>query len=288
VTIKPGKSLTQAYEIANNSESDLYLRARVVPFKAADNQGGIRLKESGLELPPYFSLQNANLKLGQIFKLAAGAKKQLVLKISIPKDAPEKDGYFTFLLEQPAGLELRRQNISRSLIKIGSNILLSISNQEITTKKGLISQFLAVPRIADMFSKVSFEVIADNTGSRYFKPEASIVIKRWPEKEVGKLLLRPDNVLAQSQRKLVCWQPPTKEIEAKTIPCQFSSAIPGRYQATLTFKPAESNQPVQTTTVTFWILPIRISLLIAALILFWLVATGLKRKRARPVSNTKY
>ena len=63
--IKPGRAITQSYEVVNNGATDLYLQTRVVPFVPAGEQGRIRLDNSSWGIKnAWFSLQNTDLKLG--------------------------------------------------------------------------------------------------------------------------------------------------------------------------------------------------------------------------------
>lgn len=273
VQIQPGKSLTQAYQISNNSETELVLKAEVVPFEPADEEGGVKFREV-FEPKIGFLLQNADLRLGQSFLLRPGESKQLVLKIRVPKNAPEKDEYYTFLISQ-VPKTLLGESASQALVRIGSHILVSISKEERLARKGRVVKFEARPKVADVFSKVNFDMIAENTGNRYFKPEAELKIEGWGRGVVEELKIRPDNILAFSKRRLSCWLP-KEDVSFETKECDFSSRIPGRYKAVLSFKPAGSEQPPQTYVVYFWILPLK---LLLVLLLFVLVV-GWARKAA--------
>jgi len=44
VMIKPGKAITQAYQIANQSKSDLIMTSKIIGFEPADELGNIQLK----------------------------------------------------------------------------------------------------------------------------------------------------------------------------------------------------------------------------------------------------
>lgn len=268
VMIQPGKSVTQAYEVINQSNNDLYLRARIVPFEPADQRGGIKLiaKDQWSGTNQLFSLANANLTLGQTFKLSANSRKQLVLKIAPPKDWPEDDYYYTFLIEQSPEGEFLSPLGSQTLVKVGSNILLTVSQSGQPIKEATISQFSVRPKIADLFDAVKFTLLVENVGQGYFKPQGKIEIYSQPgKKKVAELELRPDNVLVNSAREILC----------QDGPCLFHSWRPGYYRAVVSFLPDGTGAEV-SAQVAFWLLPLKLTL---SLIIVFLVLFALKKKQ---------
>lgn len=264
VMIQPGKTYTQAYEIVNDSEADLYLQAKIVPFEPIGPEGQIVLSNPKYQASNnYFSLANSGISLNQTFKLKAGNREQLVLKITIPQQASEKDQYFTFLIEQSSQGQFLNQTGGENLIKVGSNILLTISQSGNPFKQSYLAEFLARPKIADLFNKINFEILIQNPGNAFFKTNGRIdIYHRLTQKKVASLQLRPDNVLADYERKIYCLE------GENTLPCQFSSFLPGPYRAILNFSPDGAGEE-QTKTIGFWLLPFRLVLVI--LILFLIV-----------------
>jgi len=258
VMIQPGKSIAQKYQIGNNSDTDLYVRAIVVPFEPADIQGKISIKYQVLSIK-YFTLANSDIQLGQTFKLPANSQKRLALKIAVPKDELEADQYFTFLIEQSPEIEFLGRQGGQNLIKIGSNILLTISQLGNPKKQGIIAKFLPLPKIADLFDKVKFKVLIQNTGEAYFKPIGQIdIYHRITKKKMASLELQPDNILVNSAREIMA--------------PAFSSWLPGPYKAILSFAPdgksgAETASLEETTNAIFWLLPIKFTAAIVILVL---------------------
>ncbi len=265
--IKPGKSIVYAFEINNHSGIDLYLKPRIVAFGPLDSEGHLSLFLDNPSLVPnYFSLTNADIKLEQTFRLAASSSQQLVLKVSIPDNEPEKDRYFTFLIEQSPEGEFFTPDQSKNLIKIGANLLLTISRSGLPQKQAVIAKFSAQPKILDSFGKANFEILIQNTGQAFLKPEGQIEIyHRLTKKKMRTLTLRPDNILVDSAREINCFPEP----------CQFSSFWPGVYQALLKFR-VDGNEKVISAKTTFYILPIKIILL---MIIAGLIVTKLKAKK---------
>jgi len=264
VMIKPGKSISQAFVVTNESDQDLYLKTAVVPFLPADEKGNIQLSTTDFWLPKYFSLANANLRLGETFLLKAGKSQQLVLKIAIPPKEQEQDSYFTFLVEQSLHGEFFPETGGQTLIKIGANILLTISSSGKPWQKGVIKSFLAVPDKADIFDRVEFKLVISNQGKSFFKSIGKIEIFDFLGKKKIELTLRPDNILVNSSRQIWCLA------GESTTACQFNSFRPGRYRAVASFTPDGRQGEVVKKEVYFWLLPIKlgVAIIIMGLILF--------------------
>ncbi len=269
VVIEPGRQITNAYEIINTSEHDLYLIPKIIPFEPADQHGNIKL----LSTTDYrlstkiFSLTNSDIQFGKAFKLTANTSQQLVLKINIPADSPEKDYYQIFLIEQSPEGGFINQSGGRSLIKIGANLLLTVGNPDQIKKSPEIIEFLPQPKFADLFDSVKFRVAVHNKGQHFFKTHGEIAINHSWFNYQEKLNLLPENVLSQSSRQINCTGPTRNQndnqneenIENWSVEnCKFSSWLPGQYQAELTISP-ENTEP-ESEIISFWLVPYKAGL----------------------------
>ena len=266
--VKPGKSLIKAFEIENNGSSDLYLRSRVVPFIAKGDGGRVSLLDDDFEIAKLeaggirFGLINVQPSLGEDFFLRAGEKKQLILKITVLETVKERDLYFTFLIEQTSKGEFVSQSGSGAMAKIGSNVLLTVSESGNTNPQGQISKFKVFPKVADIFDEISLEIIITNSGTSFFKVGGGVDIYNWQGKKTEEFKFRPDNVLAGGKRQAVCWQ------EEEQISCRFESNWPGRYKAKVSFYPDENSDQVLTKEVVFWLLPIKLTVGLVVVLIF--------------------
>ncbi len=274
VMIQPGKSITKAYAIKNEGRDDLYLKAIIIPFTADSQSGQIIYLEEFPPFAPQFSLSNADLKLGETFKLLAGQSRQLVLQIKIPSQALQDDYYYTLFVQSSPEGEFLGEAATVSKAKVGSHILITVSQSGSPPITGKISQFKAVPKLADLFDKVNLTVVAANTGKAFFKTVGKIEVFDWLGRKKAELELRPDNVLVNSQRKLVC---------VTETPCSFSSLLPGRYRATVTIKP-NGNDPPFSQSISFYLLPFRLSAAVLTVILFFLLT---RKKKLFKMKKTK-
>ncbi len=276
VMIKPGKSITQVYKIINNSDVDLILKSKIVAFQAADEFGSIQLLENqfqflGLE---WFSFQNADLNLGDQFVLKARADQQVVLKIKVPEDAPENDYYLTLLFENQ--LEpLLGLSASQAQIKIGANILLTVSDSGEPLKKAGIEEFsldnalfkIGSYSFIDSFSQPRFILKVKNLGKTLFKPMGTITISGWT-KQKYLLDLLPENIITQSSRQLRCFSTANNQpISCVLTPNWQTKLLIGNYQAQVDFGLDKISSDYQTKT-QFIALPFSILAVIVFLVIF--------------------
>jgi len=320
VTIQPGKSITQVYKLRNTGETDLALTSKIVPFKPEGEMGNITFTSEvrnpptgGLGSPPqaggntsevdwwnWFSFLNADLSLSQKFFLPAGREQEVVLKIKVPKEAPEADYYFTLLFETLPGVFLPSGSGGQIEAKIGSNILLTVSQTGEPKKQIEIKEFsIRNPQfvirnliIIDSFTQPQFIVRLQNTGNSFFKPIGSITTTGWFNQR-WVLDLLPENVLVDSIRQIRCQKStfqPTNEQETSAekplilpSPCQLETKfLLGKYTSRLELGLDEASSEYQNQIV-FWALPLKLGAgIIVALILLITIAAKLPSLRKQP------
>ncbi|MDD3679348.1 MAG: hypothetical protein PHX72_00605 [Candidatus Shapirobacteria bacterium] len=268
--IQPGKKIIYTFDLQNHSPVPIDLTARMIPFEAKDNQGHISLLN---ENPPnFFNLLNADMDFNQVFSLDPKQKLQLVVRIAIPNNQPEGDYYQTLLVEQ-FNPKLPSGNINQSLGAVGSNILLTISQSGQPQRSLDISSFSIQKayfnRIVDSFDIVSFEILLENTGQAFVKPEGSIFLQSKGDKDdIHEIKIRPDNILPGTVRQMKCLEKP-----CFFKPPQLIGSYQARFEFILDGKKYQSG-------IAFWVFPIKITLgitifLITLLIFLW----HLKQKR---------
>lgn len=243
--LKPGITLTQAYQVTNNSDSSITLNTEVLPFLPQGDNGSVSYSSLLANPNIVFSLNNADLKLGQPFTLAPLESRQLVLKIKTSLDTELSDYYSTFFIYQSTELSANSSSISQSIGKIGSHILLSVSNSESPKISSQIKKFTVSPAIKDVFfTPLTFSVNIKNNTNYFFKSYGKISILK-NQKTIKQLNLEPQNVLANHQRSLIC--------ENQTS-CTLTPPLwPGKYIATLELDPSLNTSPV---SFSFWVLPL--------------------------------
>jgi len=293
IMLQPDKSITQAYEVKNEGNQLLYLTAFISPFLPDPQTGKVLYEQNQPSIlpQPQFSLNNANLNLGETFILQPNESQQLVLKIKASKNVAEKDYYATlFIAQSVTGRQLLNQTAAQFSGQIGSHLLITVSQAGEFDFIGRIAQFKPLPKIADLGEKINFNLIVANEGQTLFKTNGKIEIFDWLGKKKKEILLRPDNILVDSQRKITCLDEP----------CYFSSLLPGRYQTMVTiFNPFQSfssdgGPDTQSTigdsseversealsqTISFWIIPFKLILVVIIAIFMGRLVLDRKKKK---------
>ncbi len=242
--LKPGITLTQAYQITNNSQNSITLNTEVLPFLPQGDNGSVSYSSLLANPNISFSLNNSDLKLGQPFTLAPQESRQLVLKIKTSPNTELSDYYSTFFIYQSIIESANTNNMSQSIGKIGSHILLSVSDVEFPKTEGLIKKFFVTPKIKDIFfTPLNFSAQVQNNTNYFFKSLGKITISK-NKKIIKQLTLDSQNVLANHNRSLQC--------ENQTA-CTLSPPLwPGKYTTTLEL---DSSLNVPSTSFSFWIFP---------------------------------
>lgn len=271
IIIHPNSSYVQAYDITNNSSETILLSTSISSWIPADNLGTVSYLDNSENNSLTFSLSNSDLKLNQDFLLNPGQKKQLVLKINNPS-SEENDHYLTFFITQkPLNNTL---SAHQNLVKIGSHLLISTTNQNTVTSKLQVSKLTLKPIIKDVFIplKINGEII--NNGNHYSQINGQIIIYKnnqvyWQQN------LFPYIVTTQNSRLLQCLN---SQNEASA--CQIKAPLwPGRYQATVKLN---SDSTTEEYSFHFFIFPYSIIIIILSL---FLVLTFLLRNKQTISSN---
>lgn len=279
VTLQPGKSITQVYKLANNGQADLVITSSILPFKPEGEDGNIKLTNEASPALEWFSFQNANLDLGQSFSLPAGKEQEAVLRIKAPLEAQEKDYYFTLLFSTNPDLNRGQfQPQSQAQAKIGSNILLTVSQSGQSQKKAQIIEFSLknglLPKsskwqIIDSFNKPEFILRIKNTGQSLFKPMGSITTNWLGRKYILDLL--PDNILIDSVRQAGCKNPQKENLFICQLDSKFSL---GYYHTRVEF---DLDKPGSQYSKDLYFFAIPLKLILTTIIIISLVFV-LKKK----------
>lgn len=252
--LKPNSTIIQAYDITNNSDQDINLTTEVLSFIPQGNTGSVTyntFSDSNIN----YSLNNSDLILGQPFILKANSKKQLVLKIKTSSVAPLKDSYSTFFVSQVQ--DQTNVDFPTASGKIGSHILLSVTNTENISNKGTVTSFKVNPKIKDVFfSRLQFVGEIKNDSNYFLKTSGQITLVK-NDQTLKEIKLQPLNVLANYYRQIDC-----QNFKNCTLNGPF---WPGRYTATLSF---DQNLNIPSSTISFFVFPF-------SPILFLLFITGL-------------
>jgi len=264
--VRPGSGLTQAYQVINNSDQSITLNTKILPFLPSGDTGSVTYHQISPNPSIIFSLNNADLQLGQPFTLPPKSQKQLVLKINTLSQAKSDDSYFTFFVYQTDQTSANDGNITQTTGQIGSHILLSLSSTETPATAGQIQKFSTKPLIKDVFfTPISFTAQVNNHTDYFFKTAGKIIISK-NSQVVTEIKLDDNNVLAHHSRQISCGQQT----------CTLSPPLwPGSYSASLEFDPHLNLKPV---SLSFFVFPFSPLLIIVTVFLAIFAFTKIKSK----------
>lgn len=263
---KPGASITQAYNVTNNSANSIVLSTSVDPWLPTGPNGNVVYQ--GVPQNPNFefSLNNADLKLGQSFILQPKESRQLVLKIKSFPQTPATDAYFTFFVSQDLSNSLRSSDNSAVSGRLGSHILISTSDSEDIPLKSQIVNLRASPPLVDVFfPRVTLQGQIANLGEYFFKTDGKITITK-NDQPIKELNIFPQNVLASSSRNILC------NSGNEPVACTLNPPYwPGLYTVTL-----------NNTSTSFFVFPFSILFLTLAIATIFFLF-----RRRSPPSQTR-
>jgi len=201
IALQPGKTIIQAFNIQNTGGYDLEVTPSVVEFVPEEFTGDPLVQINSAPFP-YTNLQNLDKQFNKPFVLKAGAKDQLVVRVAIPENHPQKDYYQTLLLKtQPVQYGQVGQSSTTSLAYVGVHMLIRVTSDN-QQKHTLEIDTLTIPKIIDMFTPLNFTLTVKNSGTTYEKSYGNVSISSLWKKDEKVFNLLPQNVLAQSTRPL--------------------------------------------------------------------------------------
>ncbi|MBU0998658.1 hypothetical protein KJ570_03990 [Patescibacteria group bacterium] len=262
ILMVPGKQIVQSYKITNDSSSKL-ISVNIVPFLPDiknPEEIVLNLQQGLVESNVYeswFSIEKPKINFGEKFNLPANSEEEIRIKISVPKNATLKDYYFTvlFSIEKP-NTQITESSL-QSMAQIGSNILITASENE-NPYKAAKTVLFSSPYIIDSLQKINFKIIIENTGRAFGKPIGKITIENLITKKTESLNLSPLNILSSYSREIYCLK------EEKIIPCETSpKLLLGLYKSTLNYNLDGEGQSYQEESYTF---AVPFSLIIAILV----------------------
>ncbi len=181
------------------------------------------------------------------FRLKAGERARIPVTISIPADSEPGGRYGSVLVTTTSvgnDPELASDARSGSVIISRIGTLFFITTPGKVELEGQLEQFSTTPEKKVYNSgPINFAILFENAGSIHLNPYGAISITNMLGEEVGFVELDPWYALPQSLRY--------REVE------WGREFLFGRYTATLELNRGY-NDIVDTSTVTFWVLPVHI------------------------------
>ena len=257
--LKPGVTIIQTYDVINDSGSSITLNTEVLPWIPSGTNGSVNYNQAVNNPHIEFSLNNSNIQLGQSFTLAANSKQQLVLKIKTNSNINLSDSYYTFFVFQDQNtINTSKDNFSQATGKIGSHLLLTVSDTENPKVTSEIQSFSVSPKIKDIFfNPITFKGKVKNNSDFFFKTNGKITIIK-NDQIIKELELNPDNVLNHHSRDISCTDQNT---------CQINPPFwPGHYNVKLELNSDLNAKSYETSFYVWPISPILLIVLVVGII----------------------
>ena len=202
IKANPPALVKTGIRIKNLSDYPVDLGYVLKPFVADDNNFG----QVKYLLYKDYTAKNTNflkrvriLEDGQeVSRITFSPKqeKNLTLLINIPSEEEATDHYFSlvFLTQNQERVD---SSYSQIIEGIGTNVLVSVNPQEYKAK---IADFSAPPFVSE--GPIKFNIEVENTGQNFITTSGYIIIDNIFRQTVGKIDLKPANILKNSALKI--------------------------------------------------------------------------------------
>jgi hypothetical protein len=283
VHIKPGKAITQVFKLENLGSSDKMLVASLVPFTESDAYGNPILDpKASAPWLSYFSLANSTIRLDQPFAILAGASEQLILSLSVPESAPQKDLYATLTIttyDNTIDNTLQGTSVRAT---IGANLLITINSkafpdtilkiEDFNLTEGTIFK-IGNLYFADSITPLKISASVKNEGDFAAETKGVLRITTGNDKPVYLDGILPVNVIAKSTRKLS---------NTTGSAFEFTPALNNFGTHLVTLEINTDNSNTQSTLEVFFF-PLKLSL---GLLLSLIIITIIVKITSKPSTNT--
>ncbi len=280
LVIQPGRTADDTFQLTNAGDPTT-VRLNVFTFVPRDQVGHITIEnklEGGIE---FLINHESELKLNEPFFLKTNEKKQFKLSIHPPEGTPQRDYYYILLAQSEPVPSEEGTSTLRAKITVGSPLLITVSHSGQVQVKPKVILFRVIAKyrffgqnIFDSFDKIPLVLTVGNEGENFVLAQGKIILKTQSGKIVN-FLLKPQKILAQSQRLLKADPSPYEE----NLSLLLSGFFIGKYQtsATITFGDGAANLVASTN---FLAVPFKLImfLLLAAALFVFLVLKYLRKK----------
>lgn len=287
ITGKPGNSIKTPLIIENYSNDEQSLNISIKEFAPSPKSDGmVLLTESSRpfsDLLRHIQLLDQDIPIER-FILAPKQKKELILKINVPENTPDRDFTFSciFTQEGPRTITVpENTSISRIIGAIGANVILSI-NTDTLLQSAEIEDFSS-PSLAE-HGPVGFSVRIRNTGKHIIRPYGFIYIRNIFGQLVGRIPLGKQTILSGTSRYYSINENPALTSKSSPVSSNYNQLtktvlwneafLLGPYQATLDLALSDNGTSLNRS-IYFFAVPYK--LIAIALIVLLLISLIAKR-----------
>lgn len=275
--VAPGMKVSGKLTITNDASQEETYYTSIQSFVPDGEEGGQKYLEEGMDsgLPSWFKL-SSNAE-----KLKPSESAEVGYELLIPADAEPGGHYATVFFsttpnnpENRTGVGLTAKTGIIFLINVMGDIKEEANIESFTVNHKIIS---ALP--AAMSLRIR------NTGSVHFRPKGTLTVRNMWGGIVARVPANPKNsaVLPNSIRRLDTWWAKSLDIPKTTsfkdgLINEWKNFALGRYVATVDVKYGTKNLPLEPKTVSFWVFPWRMGLILLGLLALLFVGMKIYNK----------
>lgn len=257
----PGDTITNQVKITNPTDSTVSIEINLEDFSPVGEDGDVALQEVDPNDENIFSIARWATFSPSTFVLEPNEQQLVAFTIVIPENG-EPGGHYGSITAKTnvTSGDITGSNISA---KIGSLVLLRVSGD---IEESLEIESFTAPGRSDS-APINFETRLKNTGNVHLKPTGIITITDIFGKEVDKIAIDQNNVIPDAIRKIETeWD---------------KGGLFGRYVATLVVNYGTGDTDSVTSTVTFWVYPVRTIVIASTVIVGVVVLMVIGRDRVK-------
>lgn len=263
IDVFPGQSASRVLQVTNRKGHEQYFLVEVEDFEGSydpNNVINLRGKETGR----YSAKDWIKPELWD-FTTQHGQRQFFNVQIDVPADADVGDHYAAVLVSAPpsaSGSEDKEKTAPTVNVRsrVGTLFFINVIGQ--TREEGTLEVF-ETSRPWYEKSPVDFSLVFKNSGTIRLQPQGKIEITDQFGKNVGTLNVEPFNVLRDSSRQI------KNQWDKKHLA--------GRYTAKLTLNRGYGSL-VDERTITFWVIPWKLGLIILGAIILLVTLLILAKK----------
>jgi hypothetical protein len=203
VYVKPSEKLRHTLIVKNTGRRPLSISTNVTDFKPDGKTGQPVIQPGRI----FNKEANPDLSFGEPFTLQPGRSHSVNLQFDVAEVVQEKEYPLAILINahslspKSSDQDGRIQNATKAQVAgtVVSNLIVYIGHDEDNQGKIEIAQ-LNLPLLIDSFSGISFDILAQNSGSTATLIQGKAVIENIFQQTISEYIFYPDFVLAESTR----------------------------------------------------------------------------------------
>ena len=253
--VNPGDTLTKSITVTNRAAGSVSFKIEIEDFIGSNDQNKPVVLLGNEKSPTSF--KDNVVPTVKNFTLAANASLNIPININVPKDA-QPGGFYTSVLvsnEPSVTLEGKTANAAEGTTKVISRVgtLFFIRVNGVANESGALDDFKMTRPTNEAQDLYKFNILFRNDGNVHLVPFGWVTVTNLFGKTVGKVPVDAYFAMPKSIRY--------RDIEW-TAPFLF-----GRYEATVNLNRGYGSNLVDTKTISFWVIPWKITVTVLAVLL---------------------